>query len=1085
MFNNFLSLLPHLPTRPLINLQYIPKLKETPIKQLSLDISSTKEMLTKAKLAFVAKEYGKTIVLLQPVMLILKEKEAWESYMDAAYALLKAYHADFLFDEFYQAFEDILNIHTEKCSTFLIWKARLYKEKGKILHLSGKLEEAISCFEVAQQILEKEQLEGDLLNYILLYQVTPYIQISNHTKADQLLERVGQSLKKEKEVENDLQAEFHFQKGRLEQEFSNHKEAISHYQRASELFSPENENKKNSAYCGIAVSFTFINTDNEEEWAHYKQIANQYQNPISKQDKYNLANIYLYISIVYNARGEFTQALQYNENALTLYEEVSNQLLYSRLAALIRLGELLNRNRAYDKQINCYQKALQISQQLYPRENRVNGIIYNHLSYVYQAKGDLDKALEYAEKGLTLTKLLNENHNLDIDYRKVGWILTLKGSYSEGLKYLYQALEVCQQGGGDRDSIKTIYLNIASNLHRQGKLKKALEHYHLALIACLPNYSTNNIYHFPTIEQLPLKYYGETLNTLIEKVRGFCDYSRELGVANPPIATKALESAFNTCRLIMDYQHKLQKELKAEGSKLLILDGLPFICQLSIETTLLLAQHTQNTSTLQEAFAFHEQAKSLLFRYSLQENEAKIKSAIDPKILQNERNLKDQIETYLQKIQIEEAKGEQKNKENLKQWKQKHFNETLKHQALIEELEKDYPEYYQLKYKLQSVSLDKLQASLDEQTIILSYFIGIEKGYIFALSADDYQVISLNLPPNFNQQIQDYLNTIHAQNFQAFTEQSHALYCLLVQPLADFIFDIFDDELKKLVIIPDASLQYLPFETLIVEEVTDLQSTSYHELDYLLNHSQIQYHYSTTLYHQYLQKSKAKRQADSLQSPTTSNKVDFMGFAPIYTSDKEETQSIMRELAADYSQWASRSEAIRGGKLIPLPFSEEEVENIEGLFVKKGFNGKKILYDSATKDNFKTLASNAKYLHIAAHGLTNDQFPKLSGIVFHPEANATDIHDSVLSMGEIYQLQLDADLVVLSSCESGIGQLVAGEGLIALNRSFIYSGTKNVMFSLWKVSDEYSSELMIDFYKSYFENPSYTSALRQAKLKML
>jgi CHAT domain-containing protein len=93
--------------------------------------------------------------------------------------------------------------------------------------------------------------------------------------------------------------------------------------------------------------------------------------------------------------------------------------------------------------------------------------------------------------------------------------------------------------------------------------------------------------------------------------------------------------------------------------------------------------------------------------------------------------------------------------------------------------------------------------------------------------------------------------------------------------------------------------------------------------------------------------------------------------------------------------------------------------------------------------------------------------------------------DNLIYANEIQFKNINADLVVLSSCESGIGQFVAGEGLIALNRSFIYSGAKNVLFSLWKVSDKYSSELMIDFYKSYFENQSYTTALRQAKLKML
>ena len=198
--------------------------------------------------------------------------------------------------------------------------------------------------------------------------------------------------------------------------------------------------------------------------------------------------------------------------------------------------------------------------------------------------------------------------------------------------------------------------------------------------------------------------------------------------------------------------------------------------------------------------------------------------------------------------------------------------------------------------------------------------------------------------------------------------------------------------------------------------------------------------------------------------------IDFLGFAPIYTSDKEATQEALRGLAEDYSRWATRSDALQDGTLAPLPFSEKEVENIEALFAEKGLKGQSLLYDTATKDHFKSLASNAKYLHIAAHGLTNDEYPKLSGIVFHPDEKATEIHDSVLSMGEMYQLQLQADLVVLSSCESGIGKLAKGEGMMAINRGFLYAGAKNVIYTLFKVLDKPSSELCEALFEEILES---------------
>ena len=176
-----------------------------------------------------------------------------------------------------------------------------------------------------------------------------------------------------------------------------------------------------------------------------------------------------------------------------------------------------------------------------------------------------------------------------------------------------------------------------------------------------------------------------------------------------------------------------------------------------------------------------------------------------------------------------------------------------------------------------------------------------------------------------------------------------------------------------------------------------------------------------------------------------------------------------------------------------LSREQQDIEQLNGRIDQKSItkiieskNGKTntLLKSTATKSN---LSSNLKtqsyqFVHIATHGLVNFKNPKLSALACYSKNEKID---NFLYANEIQFKNINADLVVLSSCESGIGQLVAGEGLIALNRSFIYSGAKNVMFSLWKVSDKYSSELMIDFYKNYFQNPSYTSALRQAKLKML
>lgn len=1057
---------------------------------------SAKEMLIEAKAALAAKDYDKTIAFAEQAMKLFEGEENWEEFKEVVDVLIKTNFYLTNFPVILQLIDYASNICEKNKLNLSAWICKLRTTQYKILFNSREYNKGIACLIQAQQIIESKQLNKSLLIENLVFQSKCHNALQNYVNSRELLKKVEVLVEKEGSPEILIMIEFYNALAMLESMESNFLEAKKINVKGYELCKPHEQYKPFGLdFLGrIGASYMSLG-DYEKALDSYYEAVKGYEKLYSEDPKDSITATmsgvaYSQIGRLLTYLGDYTQAHHYHEKAHSFYERLGAGKTFYFLINLSDFGALYEKQKDYTKQVEYSEKALEISQNEYGDQHFNASRIYSETARAYLNLGNMAKALVYYEKALAIDlQSKGENNNLTLtSYGNLGKYWTLNKKYEKGLDYYHKALEGFQNRFGEVHlEIASTYGAIAENLRGQGKLKEALEHYQLAITAFLSDYQETDFYQLPDVTQCAFLSAENFLNVLRGKGETLHEYTLFLENTQANESSKALEASLNTCQLAADYLQELQKTIKGEGSKLIFVEKMIPIYQLAIELVLLQVRRSGEHSILEKAFAFHEQAKALLLRSSMQENAAKMSASIDLNLLEQEQELKNRIEVYLQKVQKEEAKGEQKNTENLKQWKQKHFNETLKHQALIKQFEEEYPEYHELKYKLQSVSFHDLQTSLDEQTVVLSYFIGAEKGYIFALSADDYQVVTLNLPSNFDQQIKDYLNTIHAQNFQAFTEQSHALYCLLIQPLADFIFDIFDDELKKLVIIPDASLQYLPFETLICEEVTNLQSTSYHELDYLLNHSQIQYHYSATLYHQYLQQSKAKRQADNLQSPTTSNKdkVDFMGFAPIYTSDKEETQTIMRSLAADYSQWATRSEAIRGENLRPLPFSEEEVENISVLFHEKGLTGKKFLYDSAIKNDFKTFASNAKYLHIAAHGLTNDQFPKLSGIVFHPETNTTDIHDSVLSMGEIYQLQLEADLVVLSSCESGIGKLAKGEGMMGINRGFLYAGAKNVVYTLFKVLDKPSSELCQAFFAEILEGKSYSEALRLAKLELI
>ena len=124
-------------------------------------------------------------------------------------------------------------------------------------------------------------------------------------------------------------------------------------------------------------------------------------------------------------------------------------------------------------------------------------------------------------------------------------------------------------------------------------------------------------------------------------------------------------------------------------------------------------------------------------------------------------------------------------------------------------------------------------------------------------------------------------------------------------------------------------------------------------------------------------------------------------------------------------------------------------------------------------------------VHVSSHGFSNDREPKLSGIVFSQPTDTLAKEDGILYTGETYNLDLHADLIVLSSCESGLGKLIRGEGLQALSRGFLYAGTPNVLFSLWKALDKPTKDLMVQFYAIVLEGNAYAEALQQAKLNLI
>lgn len=162
-----------------------------------------------------------------------------------------------------------------------------------------------------------------------------------------------------------------------------------------------------------------------------------------------------------------------------------------------------------------------------------------------------------------------------------------------------------------------------------------------------------------------------------------------------------------------------------------------------------------------------------------------------------------------------------------------------------------------------------------------------------------------------------------------------------------------------------------------------------------------------------------------------------------------------------------------------LPATQTETIEISKLF---GDRSTILLQANAQESSLKTSdLKNYDFLHFPTHGTVNENNPELSAIFLRKDAK----EDGVLYSGEIYNLELNASLVTLSACETGLGKISKGEGIIGLTRALLYAGAKNMLVSLWTVSDNSTSELMIDFYKNLQTQNSFGQNLRVSKLKML
>ncbi|NIM79033.1 MAG: CHAT domain-containing protein [Candidatus Aminicenantes bacterium] len=732
-------------------------------------------------------------------------------------------------------------------------------------------------------------------------------------------------------------------------------------------------------------------------------------------------------------------------------------------------GELSGARNHFNRSLSEYMK-------LYGQNKPLFARVYEQIGILYALEGDYENALEYLRKAFNIRLEVygDPSPEAGTGYLNIGICLRLKEDHEEALKFLNTALTIKSESLGEfHPETADIYCQIGKVYFQRNQLEKALDYFQKALIALVPGFKDSHIDANPPLDTISPK------DKLFDILTAKANALRVMYMYYPE-RRKELQDAYFTYLHLARLMEMMRQGYKSEYYKLFFGEKIHIIYQRAIQTALSLYELTHEPQYKANAFILSERSKAAVLAEALTEARARQFAGIPDSLLQKERELKQDLthfDTYLQK----EYHSEKPDLQTIETLENRYHTLVLQYRQLIDQFESNYEKYYNLKYKPFMVDIAGIQQTLEADAALIEYFIGERVLHIFVLTRKSLEVEEVFLEEDLAQMVGTYNRAIKKIEELPFMRLSRGLYRILMKPVRHLLTGK-----TKLIIIPDGPLYTIPFESL-TSGITGSGEPA--EMDFMIKHFAFSYHYSANLW------------LYSVNHNTAKKKNTFIGFAPVFGEQSREGYVLkydppsldadpvkvqgtakvnLREAPVDAEHAVSQ-----------LPATEEELRAIIRLFESQQKKAMGYFHRKATETNFKNI-NNHDYslIHIATHSLKDEGQQLLSGLIFSPpeEKNKTshlNQEDGILYSGEIYNLNLDAELIVLSSCESGVGKLVKGEGMMALNRGFFYSGIRNIIVSLWKVEDRSTSRLMIAFYRNILRGRPYCRALQKAKLELI
>jgi len=778
----------------------------------------------------------------------------------------------------------------------------------------------------------------------------------------------------------------------------------------------------------------------------------------------SLARLYRNIGNVYRAKLDYNNALDYAMQALNAYE-MDDPIDETGIAgAKYAIGELYFL-------LEDYSKAKEIFNNTYPTTDTLTNIyLSNLMANIEERVDNTDEARYFFLNTISLNKKFYGNNHLElaIAYMNYASFLSEQKEYSEGISTLDKAYKIIQQiqpskgielsdyyeYKGDLIKSKPIATENITSFRQQKKqnLDEAIDFYNESLYALytgegevkLDKLTIDNCLSF-TDCMILLKTMADTYGemALLDKEEKDNFYE------------ESLEEALRYYKVIGGLIQRARMEISSDESKIQLTQLEYSTFEKTIETAYLVYALNQEEDYLELAFENSEQLKSSAVFDRISNDLAQENSLIPDSLIELENKLNNIISIYNEKA-YEESSLEEPDSTLLQEYNDKVFDATRQRDELNRYLEENYSDYYDLKYSKAMLTVSEIQNGLDKKEAVLEYVLNetdsIADLYTFVITKDSKLFNHQFVTPKMKNSMEYIFNFMTTPNYLFTQNEDSKQFCLSANDMYSLLIQPFDEVIqnKNLTIIPDGKLNYIAFDGLLKNIPDTGQMIDFSKLDYLVRDFNVNYANSVNI----LMKHRSSRS-------NLRNRI--LAFAPEYHSEKFELSN------ASYT-------------LMPLPGVQKEVDAISETVATDIYRG-----NLATEEKFRELSSHYDILHLAMHAYINDSLPAYSRLAFAPVKNEEDLQkDGWLNTADVYNLDLQqARLTVLSACNTGVGKMQKGEGLMSLARGFLYAGCPSIVMSLWEVEDNAGTQIMTSFYKNLKHGKTKDEALREAKIEYL